>query len=78
MNPADWITPAQLAEQWSTPDQPVTVDWVRRQMAAGRIPSVKVGKKRFFTPACRAELERRAVPPPPDPSGFGYRGKRAS
>ena len=49
----------QLAEMLSTPDQPVTRQWVLGQMAAGNIPSIKVGRYRWYTAECAAELARR-------------------
>lgn len=72
---ADWLSPADLADELTRiSDKPVTAEWVRRQMATGAIPSVKVGQRRWFTPRCREELERRATAraeATADVSGFG-------
>lgn len=40
-------------------------------MAAGLIPSVKVGNRRWFTPQCREAMERRATELTRDAAGFG-------
>lgn len=72
MNLTDWLSPAQLAEELSRDGQHVTANWVRNQMREKHIPSVKVGNKRWFTPKCREEMERRALEAPePDTSGYG-------
>lgn len=74
-------TPTQLAEMLSTPDQPVTRQWVLGQMAAGNIPSIKVGRYRWYTAECAAELARRIDrTPAPTVSGWSVvtRKKRAS
>lgn len=68
---ADWLSPAQLADELSRDGQTVTADWVRVKMAAGLIPSVKVGNRRWFTPQCREAMERRATEPTRDAAGFG-------
>lgn len=81
---SDWLSPAQFAEELTRDGQPVTAAWVRANMAAGIIPCVQIGKRRWFTPACREEMERRAVirteqpTPTRDPAGFGavFREKR--
>lgn len=52
----DWLTPADLAERMGRP-----VRWVEDRMRTGEIPSVKVGSKRWFTPGCMVELERRQL-----------------
>lgn len=79
---AGWLTPSELASELSRPGAPVTAKWVRERMRAGDIPSVTIGSRRFFSPQCRAELERRAVSAPaPSPSpdvGWGLRTRRAS
>lgn len=49
-----WLEPADLAAQMKRP-----VRWVEARMRSGELPSVKVGSKRYFTPGCLAELERR-------------------
>ena len=62
---SDWLTPEQLAAEWGVP-----VTWVKTQMAAwpdGGIPNVSIGKRRWFTPACKEALEdqvRRGRPVP--------------
>lgn len=57
-----WQTPAELAAELRPDASPeVGERWVREQMRTGRIPSVKVGAKRFFTEACRDEMNRRAL-----------------
>lgn len=54
-----WQTPAELAAELRPDDDPATATkWVERQMAAGVIPSIKVGRRRYFTPACREQMER--------------------
>ena len=72
---AGWLSPAQLAEELSTEDRPVTAEWVRRHMSTGDIPSIRVGNRRWFTPACREAMEQRVKPPPIDIAGFGYTGR---
>lgn len=62
----DWLTPAQLAAEWDVPEK-----WVKIQMAAwpgGGIPNVKIGKRRWFTPACREALEDQVRHGTPRPS----------
>ena len=72
---ADWLSPADLTDELTRiSDKPVTAEWVRRQMATGAIPSVRVGHRRWFTPRCREELERRATEradAAADSSGYG-------
>lgn len=54
-----WLTPADLAaELRPDDDQDTATRWVARLMAEGTIPSVKVGSRRYFTPACREQMER--------------------
>lgn len=48
---ADWLTPAELADELGRP-----LRWVEEHMAAGDIPCVKLGRFRYFTPECRARL----------------------
>ena len=76
---SEWLSPEQLASELTRPDQVVTVAWVRDQMARGAIPSVKVGRRRWFTPDCRAELSARmaAATRPADRSGFGVKSRAA-
>lgn len=50
MNP-DWLTPSQLAAELGRPAR-----WVEEHMASGDIPSVRLGRFRYFTPECRARL----------------------
>ena len=74
---SDWLSPEQLATELSRPGQEVTADWIRRQMRNNRIPSVKVGNKRWFTPACREQMEhKQSHREPVDISGFGRAGRR--
>lgn len=51
---SDWLTPDELAAEMGR-----SARWVREQMAAGSLPSVKVGGVRYWTPGCMVELERR-------------------
>lgn len=48
---SDWLTPAQLAEELGRPTR-----WIEDHMTAGDIPSVRIGRFRYFTPECRARL----------------------
>ena len=48
---AEWLTPEQLAAELGRPTR-----WVKLKMAAGDIPSVRIGAARWFTPECRARL----------------------
>lgn len=71
---SDWMTPAQLGEQLGRTER-----WVKDEMAAGRIPSIKVGRYRYFTPECRALMveQQLAVKPttPADQWGRATRGR---
>ena len=46
-----WLTPEQLADELGKP-----VEWVRKHMRTGAIPSVRIGRERWFTPECRDRL----------------------
>lgn len=72
MTPKDWMTPEELAEQMGRP-----VRWVKDQMASGALPSVKVGGRRYWTPGCMEELERRHLAGKAEVDGWGRvsRGK---
>lgn len=49
--PEGWLTAEDLAAEWKQ-----DVRWVKDHMASGEIPTVKVGRHRFFTPECRAQM----------------------
>ncbi len=51
-----WMTPAELAAELGQTER-----WVVTHMRTGDIPSVKVGRARYFTPECRAALVARQV-----------------
>lgn len=57
--PDEAWTPAQLARAMNHPEAPVSEAWVRAHMADGSIPSVKIGRRRFYTHACAVELAGR-------------------
>ncbi|GEM_PF-5791731 len=50
------MTPAELAAELGQTER-----WVVTHMRTGDIPSVKVGRARYFTPECRAALVARQV-----------------
>lgn len=54
--PVGWLSPAELAVELSVPAK-----WVEENMRNGSIPSVKIGRRRWFTPRCRELLEDRAA-----------------
>jgi hypothetical protein len=50
------MTPAELAAELGQTER-----WIVTHMRTGDIPSVKVGRARYFTPECRAALVARQV-----------------
>lgn len=69
----DWLSPEQVAEHLH-----LSLRTVKEHLSAGHIPSVKVGNRRYVTPACLAELERRNGIEQPEAQGWGRKTRRAS
>ena len=66
-NATDWLTVPALADAWGQTER-----WVIDHMDAGDIPFVRVGRQRFFTPGCAAQMEARALNPDRDEAdGWG-------
>lgn len=83
MSAADpaWLTPADLAAELRPDDLPATREqWVKRQMRTGAIPSIKIGRRRWFTPECRRQMEREQLGLAEQDAGWDRvtRGRRAS
>lgn len=49
---SEWLTAEQLAAELGQSPR-----WVKDKFASGAIPTIKIGSRRWFTPACRALLE---------------------
>lgn len=69
----DWVTPEQLAEQMGRP-----VRWVKEAMTSGELPSVKVRGRRYWTPGCMAELERKHLAETEQAVGWGRKTRRGA
>lgn len=69
----DWLTPDELAQRMGRSPR-----WVKEQMAAGELPSVKVGGTRYWTPGCMSELEARHLAAKTASEGWGRKTKRGA